>query len=152
MTRGSAERKVHPVSDRPIDTPEWHDETIEQFRKNNGTVRYYGRILVLLHHRGARTGVERITPVVGVRDSDDWIIAASRRGARQNPAWFHNVLAQPDVEIETPDDGVLEMRATRLLGNAWDEAWERFTSLSPVFAEYQAGTDRVIPIFRLTHR
>ncbi|HEY5222746.1 MAG TPA: nitroreductase/quinone reductase family protein [Microbacteriaceae bacterium] len=140
------------MSDTPIDTPEWHDDTVDQFRMTGGTVEYYGRVLVLLHHHGARSGAERVTPIVGIPDGDDWLVAASRRGAPKNPAWFYNVLTHPDVEIETPDDGTVGVLATRLLGAERDAAWSRFTSLSPVFAQYQAKTSRLIPLLRLTRR
>jgi hypothetical protein len=56
------------------------------------------------------------------------------------------VLAHPDVEIETPDGGTIEVHATRLLSAERDEAWTRFTALPPVFAQYQAATGRLIPI------
>jgi deazaflavin-dependent oxidoreductase (nitroreductase family) len=140
------------MSEVPLDTPEWHDDTVEQFRANGGTVQYYGRILVLLHHRGAHSGTERVTPVVGIADGDDWLVAASRRGAAENPAWFYNLLAHPDVKIETPDHGTVEILAIELTADARDEGWTRFTALSPVFAQYQAQTTRVIPVLRLTRR
>jgi deazaflavin-dependent oxidoreductase (nitroreductase family) len=140
------------VSDTPIDTPQWHDDTVTEFRQNGGSVRYYGRVLVLLHHHGAQSGDERVTPIVGIPDGDDWLIAASRRGAPQNPVWFYNVLAHPDVEIETPADGTVQVHATRLFGAERDATWSRFTSLSPVFEEYKAKTSRVIPALRLTRR
>jgi deazaflavin-dependent oxidoreductase (nitroreductase family) len=137
---------------QPPDTPEWHDEVVEEFRRRGGTVQYYGRALVLLHHRGVTSGAERVTPVVGIRSGDGWLIAASRRGHPDHPAWFFNVLAHPDLEIETPDDGIVAVRATRLQGEERDAAWLHFTALSPVFAEYQAKTPRLIPVLRLARR
>lgn len=140
------------MTDPPLDTREWHDDTVEQFRSNGGTVQYYGRILVLLHHTGAQSGAERVTPVVGIADGDGWFVAASRRGAPQNPAWFFNVREYPDIEIETPDDGTLAVYATQLHGEERDAAWARFMSLSPVFEQYQAATTRLIPVLRLSRR
>jgi deazaflavin-dependent oxidoreductase (nitroreductase family) len=136
----------------PMDTPEWHAGVVNRFRSNAGTVDYYGRALVLLHHRGARSGQERVTPVVGIRERDGWLCAASWRGSDRHPAWFFNVLAHPDVEIETPDDGTVAVRAIRLLGAERDAAWPEFTSLSPLFEQYQARTERLIPLFRLSRR
>ena len=136
----------------PLDTPEWHDDVVDQFRRTGGTVEHYGRILVLLHHHGAKSGAERVTPIVGIADGDDWLIAASRRGAPKNPSWFYNVLGHPDVTIETPEEGTVEVVATQLLGTERDEGWSRFTNLSPVFAQYQAKTSRLIPVLRLTRR
>ncbi|AYG05247.1 nitroreductase/quinone reductase family protein [Gryllotalpicola protaetiae] len=136
----------------PQDTPEWHAHVIEQFRRTGGTTEHYGRALVLLHHRGARTRAERITPIVGIPDGDGWLAAASWRGAAVSPAWFRNVLAHPDVELETPDDGTVAVRATQLTGVERDAAWARFTALSPLFAQYQARTTRLIPLLRLSRR
>jgi deazaflavin-dependent oxidoreductase (nitroreductase family) len=92
------------------------------------------------------------TPIVGIPQGDDWLIAGSRRGAEGNPAWFYNVLANPDVEIETPNRGTLALHATQLFGADRDEAWTHFTTLSPVFEQYQAGISRVIPVLRLSSR
>jgi deazaflavin-dependent oxidoreductase (nitroreductase family) len=137
---------------RPADTAAWHDDVVEQFRSTGGTVQYYGRLLVLLHHRGARTGVERVNPVVGLPDGDGWLIAASRRGHEHHPSWLANLAAHPDVVIETPDAGTVEVTAERLHGAARDAGWARFTAVSPVFAEYQAKTSRLIPVLRLHRR
>ena len=96
---------------------DWNQQIIDEFRANGGDVRTngFGKGLVLLHHRGAKTGAERVSPVAGIRvDPDTWLAAASKGGAPDNPAWFHNLLAHPDVEIETPDDGIVPVRATQL--------------------------------------
>ena len=125
---------------------------IDQFRANGGTVGNFGDNLVLLHHIGARSGVERVTPVMAIRDGEDtWLVAASKAGAPENPAWFHNLLAHPDVDIETPD-GVVPVHVTRLHGEERDTAWARFTAASPGFAAYEQKTDRVIPVLALRRR
>ena len=98
---------------------DWNQQIIDEFRANDGTVTTmgFGRALVLLHHRGAKSGTERIAPLAALRDSDDrWFIAASKGGAPTNPDWFHNLRAHPDVSIETPDDGTVEVRARVLEG------------------------------------
>ena len=84
----------------------WNDSIINEFRENNGTVTQngFGRRLILVHHIGAKSGQERVSPVAAIRQDDDtWLIAASKAGAPDNPAWFHNLRANPDVQIETPD-------------------------------------------------
>ncbi len=133
----------------PADAPEWHEAVIDQFRADGGTTDYYGRGLVLLHHRGARSGVERVTPIVGIKDGDGWLVAASRRGHTSNPAWMHNLLEHPEAVIETPDDGTVDVTARRLDGAERDDAWSKFTRISPVFEQYQSQSDRLIPILRL---
>ena len=134
---------------------DWNESIIEEFRANGGTVETmgFGRGLVLLHHRGAKTGTERVSPVAAIRDTDDsWLIAASKGGAPSNPAWFHNLLAHPDVSIETPDDGTVDVRAEQLLDADRDAAWERFKQRSAGFASYEAKTTRTIPVLALRRR
>jgi len=133
----------------------WNDGIIEEFRRTGGTVERngFGRNLVLVHHTGAKSGEARVSPVRAIPTGDGWLIVASKGGAPTNPHWFHNLLAHPDVTIETPDDGVVEVHAERLLGVARDEAWNRFTSLpGSSFASYEAKTSRVIPVLLLSRR
>jgi deazaflavin-dependent oxidoreductase (nitroreductase family) len=130
----------------------FNDRIIDEFRANDGTVEHFGRALVLLHHLGARSGAERVAPVMAIRDGDAWLIAASKAGADDNPAWFHNLLAHPDVEIETPDDGTVAVRARVLTGDERDAGWARFTSTSPGFRDYEQRTTRVIPVVELSPR
>lgn len=130
----------------------WNQQIIDGFRANGGEVPQFGKALVLLHHIGAKTGTERITPVMGIRDdSDTWLIAASKAGAPDNPAWYHNLRAHPDIEIETPD-GVVQVHADELVGTDRDAAWNRFTEMSPGFRQYEQNTTRTIPVLVLRRR
>ena len=134
---------------------DWNQQIIDEFRANDGTVTTmgFGRALVLLHHRGAKSGTERIAPLAALRDSDDrWFIAASKGGAPTNPDWFHNLRAHPDVSIETPDDGTVEVRARVLEGEDRDAVWKRFTDMSDGFKSYEEKTSRVIPVVALERR
>jgi len=134
---------------------DWNQQIIDEFRANGGVVETngFGKGLVLLHHRGAKTGAERVSPVAGIRVGDDaWLVAASKGGAPDNPAWFHNLLAHPDVEIETPDDGIVPVRATQLTGAERDAAWDRFKERSEGFRSYEERTARTIPVLRLARR
>ena len=134
---------------------DWNQQIIDEFRSHGGVVATngFGKGLVLLHHRGARTGTERVSPVAGIRDGENaWLVAASKGGAPQNPAWFHNLLAHPEVEIETPDEGSVKVHATQLTGAARDEAWTRFTARSEGFRSYEQRTSRTIPVMRLTRQ
>jgi deazaflavin-dependent oxidoreductase (nitroreductase family) len=135
--------------------PDWNKNIIDEFRANGGTVTTmgFGRGLVLLHHTGARTGTERVAPVAAIRSDDDtWLVAASKAGAPTNPDWYHNLVAHPDVVIETPDDGTVEVTARVLEGSERDDAWARFTSMSEGFRSYEQKTTRVIPVIALTRR
>lgn len=134
---------------------DWNQQIIDEFRSNDGTVTTmgFGRGLVLVHHRGAKTGAERINPVAAIRESDNaWLIAASAGGSDNNPAWYHNLLANPAVTIETPDDGEVPVRADDLPQPERDSAWARFKEMSDGFAGYEKKTSRVIPVLRLTRR
>lgn len=134
---------------------DWNQQIIDEFRANDGTVQTmgFGRALVLLHHTGARTGTERVSPVAAIRDGDDtWLVAASKGGAPDNPDWFHNLRAHPDVTIETPEAGTVEVRARVLEGDERDAAWARFTAMSEGFRSYEQKTSRVIPVVALSRR
>ncbi|GAB3397103.1 nitroreductase family deazaflavin-dependent oxidoreductase [Humibacter soli] len=128
---------------------------IDEFRANGGTVKTngFGDGLVLMHHIGAKSGTARVTPVRGMRlDADTWLVAASKAGAPENPAWYHNLLAHPDISIETPDAGTVDVRADNLTGATRDEAWAEFTALNPGFLDYEKRTTRVIPMIALRRR
>ena len=123
---------------------------IREFRLNQGSVGAWGTSLLLLHTIGARSGRAHVTPVTSIAIGDGaWFISASKAGARRNPAWYHNVLAHPDVVVEVPDRGAVRVRAFELSGRDRDEAWARFLAMSPRFGGYEAGTARLIPVFRL---
>jgi deazaflavin-dependent oxidoreductase (nitroreductase family) len=134
---------------------DFNQQVIEEFRTNGGTVTTagFGRNLVLVHHTGARSGTERVTPLFSLpTEGGGWLIAASAAGADQHPAWFHNLVAHPDTVVEHPDRGVVAVRAVNLEGTERDAAWSRFTAVSPGFAGYEAKTTRVIPVVELRPR
>ena len=133
---------------------DWNQKIIEEFRANGGTVQAngFGRSLVLVHHLGAKSGQERVNPVANIPEAEgSRLIAASAAGADKNPDWYHNLLAHPDVTIETPE-GVEQVHVTDLQGAERDAAWERFKQMSDGFRSYEEKTDRVIPVLRLTPR
>lgn len=131
----------------------WNDQVIAEFRANNGSVTRFGRNLVLIHHIGAKTGVERVAPARAIRDDPDtWLVAASKGGAPDNPAWYHNLIAHPDARIETPDDGTVAVHAEELHGTERDDAWERFKEAAPGFRDYEQKTTRTIPVLVLRRR
>jgi len=132
---------------------DYNARIIAEFRANDGEVAHFGRDLVLVHHVGAKSGIERVSPLMGIRvDDDTWLIAASKAGAPSHPAWYHNLLAHPEVLIETADAGTVAVRARELIGAERDEAWTLFTTRSMGFADYEARTTRVIPVIALEHR
>lgn len=131
---------------------DWNQQIIDTFRANGGEVPRFGRNLVLVHHIGARTGTERVSPVMSFRTPDDgWLIVASKGGSPENPAWYHNLLAHPQIQIETPD-GVVDVTVAELDSEARAEAWQRITAAAPGFGDYEQRTNRVIPVMKLTRR
>ncbi len=133
----------------------WNQNIIEEFRANGGYVSAggFGRNLVLVHHTGAKSGIERITPLMGMRDGDDtWIIAASKAGSPDNPDWYYNLVANPDTVIEVPEEGELPVRVEVLEGPARDAIWARFKTTNPGFQNYETMTTRTIPVLALRRR
>jgi deazaflavin-dependent oxidoreductase (nitroreductase family) len=127
---------------------------IDDFRANNGKVTvepFKGAPLVLVHHVGAKSGKERIAPLAYDIDGDDVIIIASKGGAPQSPAWFHNLVANPDTKIELGPD-VIEVTAEPLTeGDERARLYKQMADKMPNFHEYQTKTDRLIPVVVL-HR
>lgn len=132
---------------------QFNDSVIDEFRANDGTVARFGRSLVLVHHTGAKSGIERIAPTMAIpAGADAWFIAASKAGADENPAWYHNLLAHPETSIEVPGEGLVAVTVSELEGAQRDEAWKRFTSASEGFRQYEQRTSRTIPVLKLTRR
>lgn len=106
---------------------------------------------LLLHHVGRRSGEKRTTPLVFARDGENVVVVGSYGGADKHPAWFLNVRANPDVEIEIGRDR-LPVRA-KVAGPEEREAmWAKVTEVWPSFDTYQGRTEREIPIVVLSPR
>jgi deazaflavin-dependent oxidoreductase (nitroreductase family) len=129
---------------------DWNRKVIEEFRANGGKVGGYfeGAPMVLIHHIGARTGVERVSPLVYLPDGDTMVIAATKGGAPTNPDWYHNLKAHPEIIVEVGTDS-FPVEATEVTGAERDELWRRLVQMRPGFGEYEQKTDRVFPMFRL---
>jgi deazaflavin-dependent oxidoreductase (nitroreductase family) len=107
-----------------------------------------GKPLVILTSKGAKTRQDRTAIVTYHREGDAWVIAASKGGADTNPAWYHNLIAYPDVEIEV-DNHVVPVRAREIKGPERDRLWNDHVKQLPEFGEYPTKTDRVIPMLVL---
>ncbi len=129
---------------------DWNEKIIDEFRGTDGRVggNFEDRTLLLLHHRGAKTGTERINPVAYQRLSPDSVaIFASKGGAPNNPDWFHNLIANPDASIEIGTDSY-PVHARVAAGEEREQIWERQMHNWPGFAEYEEKTKgiREIPV------
>jgi len=124
---------------------------IEEFRAHNGKVggRFAGMDMLLLTTIGAKSGQQRVTPLVYVADGDRMVIIASKAGAPTNPDWFHNLVANPHVIVEVGADrygAAAEVAA----GTERDELYATMVAKMPFFGEYQKNTERTIPVVTLT--
>lgn len=129
---------------------DWNQQVIEEFRANAGKVGGYftGAHMILIHHIGARSGRERVTPLVYLPDGDDMVIAATKGGSPTNPDWYYNVKEHPRMEVEVGADA-FSVEATEVAGPERDELWKRLVEIRPGFADYETKTSRVFPMFRL---
>jgi deazaflavin-dependent oxidoreductase (nitroreductase family) len=130
---------------------DWNDKIIKEFRENNGVVGgpFTGAHLLLLHTVGAKTGEKRVSPMMYFPDGDTRIVAASKAGAPENPAWYHNLLAQPAVHVEASVDGGIEEYDAVASPMPEDKRAPKYAEIgdaNPGFAEYQRKTDRKIPL------
>lgn len=126
---------------------------IEEFRANSGKVGGFfdGADLILLTTVGARTGKEHTTPVLYLRDDDRIVIAASYAGAPSNPAWYHNLIADPGVTVELGTE-TFQATAAEAEGAERDRLFDRMRADTPRFSDYEAKTSRVIPVITLQPR
>jgi deazaflavin-dependent oxidoreductase (nitroreductase family) len=108
--------------------------------------------ILLLHVRGAKTGQKRVTPLLYTPRAEDFVLVASKAGAERHPAWYHNVTANPDVEVEV-DGGLIPMRAHEAEGVEREELWRLVNDNYAGYDVYQrrAGARR-IPVIVLTPR
>lgn len=133
------------------DTQDWNRQIIEEFRANQGRVggQFAGAPMLLLHTTGARSGAERVNPMMYLDVDGHRYVFASKAGADTHPDWYHNLVANPAVTVEVGTD---TYRATaRTLAEpdrtgVYDEQARRY----PGFEEYRQKTNRVIPVVELT--
>jgi deazaflavin-dependent oxidoreductase (nitroreductase family) len=130
---------------------DFNAEIINEFRANQGKVggTFEGSPVLLLHHTGARSGTERVNPLVyQPLDDHRYAIFASKAGADTNPDWFHNLVANPRATIEVGTDTVpVVSRVTE--GEERETIWSAQKAAAPGFAEYEQKTTRQIPVIVL---
>jgi deazaflavin-dependent oxidoreductase (nitroreductase family) len=125
---------------------------IDEFRANGGQVGggFTGYPVVLLSTKGAKSGRPRVNPLVGQLDDDGTIyVFASFLGAPKHPDWYHNLVAQPEVEVEFGKEKYAAT-ARAVTGAERDRIFARQKEIMPVFADYEKKTTRVIPVVALT--
>ncbi|SEH48350.1 deazaflavin-dependent oxidoreductase, nitroreductase family [Mycolicibacterium rutilum] len=133
-----------------IDFDEMNRNVIREFRETGGRAGgvFEGKPLVLVHHFGAKSGTERIAPLVPYLDGDRIYIFASKGGADTNPDWYHNLVAHPDIAVELGTE-TFPATARVLTGQERDDIYAKQVAVEPQFGDYQRNTTRVIPVVEL---
>ncbi|NHN56963.1 nitroreductase family deazaflavin-dependent oxidoreductase [Calidifontibacter sp. DB0510] len=131
-----------------VEKTPWVAEQLAKIDETGTTesVDVMGMRVVVFTMRGAKTGKLRRVPLMRVEHGGSYLAVASKGGAPENPAWFNNIVAHPEVDLQ---DGTEhhELVARRLSGAERAEWWERAVAAYPPYAEYQTKTDREIPLF-----
>jgi deazaflavin-dependent oxidoreductase (nitroreductase family) len=128
-------------------------EHVRVYRETDGERGYHwrGAEILLLTTVGRTSGEPRTTPLIHRTDGDRWIIVASKGGAPENPAWYENLLANPEATIEVKGDRI-EVRASTAEGEERARLWSLMTEVWPAYDEYQGWTEREIPVVILSRR
>ncbi len=140
-----------PVKGTYAPSPEkWVREQVEEYESSGGTrgTVMRGMPVVVLITKGASSGLVRKTPLMRVEHEGHYAVVASLGGAPQHPVWYRNVVADPHVELQ---DGPVrqDMTAREVTGQEKAQWWARAVEAYPPYAEYQAKTDREIPVLVL---
>ncbi|MDJ1134265.1 nitroreductase family deazaflavin-dependent oxidoreductase [Streptomyces iconiensis] len=130
---------------------QWVRDQVELYESSGGTkgTTMRGMPVIVLTTLGAKSGKIRKTALMRVEHDGQYAIVASLGGAPQHPVWYHNVVADPRVELQ---DGPVrqDMVAREVTGEEKRRWWDRAVEAYPDYADYQAKTDREIPVFVLT--
>ena len=132
------------------DLNDWTTQIIEEFRANEGRVggNFEGAPVLLLHTTGAKSGLERVNPMMYLEESGRIYVFASKAGADTNPDWYHNLVAKPEVSVELGTE-TFKANAVPLVGVERDRVYGEQAGKYPGFAEYQEKKTRVIPVVEL---
>jgi deazaflavin-dependent oxidoreductase (nitroreductase family) len=135
-----------------LSSADFNDTVIAEFRARGGTVTFplADLPLILVHHIGARSGAERVVPLVYFALPDGrWLIIASNGGSHTHPAWYYNLRSNPRVTVELGTE-TFRVVAQELHGAPRSLVWPTIVAQSPAAGRFQRGTFRTIPVFMLT--
>jgi deazaflavin-dependent oxidoreductase (nitroreductase family) len=132
-----------------MDTKKINPMVIEKFREGGEIPGMHRERLVLLTTTGAKTGEQRTAPMMFHRDGDRILVIASNNGAPKAPDWYHNLVANPRVNVELANE-TFEATATPLGGAERERAWAEITKLYPFFAQHEKQAKRQVPVVALT--
>jgi deazaflavin-dependent oxidoreductase (nitroreductase family) len=135
----------------PSNVGDFNAKIVDEYRTNGGRLggMFAGSDLLLLHHTGAKSGIQRVSPLAYQRIGESFAVFASRAGSTANPDWYHNVVANPDTLIEIGSETIV-VRARVAEPAERDVIWERQKKRVPQFAEYERkAAPRKIPVIVL---
>jgi deazaflavin-dependent oxidoreductase (nitroreductase family) len=129
------------------------DEHVRQYEATGGKVGHdwNGTSCLILRTKGRKSGKERKFPLIYGRDGDDYVLIASKGGAPENPGWYENLVANPDVEIQVMDR-ILPVTARTATPEEKKRVWPAMVAQWPGYDDYQRGTTRDIPVVLLRPR
>ena len=130
---------------------DWVREQVEHYESSGGTqsttLRDTGLPCIIVTHKGNKSGAIRKIPLMRVQDGDNYVLVGSYGVSPKHPVWVHNIRAEPDVEIRD-ETQVFKMRVCEIADDATcDRLWQISAYAFPPYDEYQAKTDRKIPVF-----
>jgi len=138
--------------------PDWISAHLQAYRASGGTAGHYWdstsvggngvQTCLLLTTRGRRSGRTYTHPLLYAKDGERFVIVGSKGGSDAHPAWYHNLLAHPDVELQVGPE-IFKARATLATGDERARLWALITAIFPPYLDYQARTAREIPLFSL---
>jgi len=133
------------------DLNERNKKIIDEFRANEGRVggNFDGKLLLLLHTKGAKSRQERINPLACIKDGDRLAVIASKGGADTHPDWYYNVIANPHITVEVGTE-TFQARAAVAEEPERTRLYDQMVTVMPGFDGYRRKTARVIPVIVLT--
>lgn len=128
-------------------------EHVRVYRETDGARGYHwrGTTILLLTTTGRKSGEQRTTPLIHRTDGDRWVIVASKGGAPEHPGWYENLLADPHASIQVKGEQISVIASTAI-GDERSRLWSSLAEVWPAYNDYQANTDREIPVVVLTRR
>jgi deazaflavin-dependent oxidoreductase (nitroreductase family) len=128
-------------------------EHVRAYRETDGERGYEwrGTTILLLSTVGRKSGEQRTTPLIHRTDGEHWIVVASKGGAPEHPSWYENLLANPDATIQVRGERI-DVRASTAAGEERARLWALMAEVWPAYDEYQAKTDREIPVVVFARR
>jgi deazaflavin-dependent oxidoreductase (nitroreductase family) len=130
---------------------EWNKKVIEEFRANGGKLagQFADAPILLLYTKGRRSGKKFLNPLAYYADGDRYLVFASKGGADKHPDWYLNLVAAPTAHVEIGTES-FDVQVTELQGEERDRLYAAQAEVMPNFAEYQAKTERLIPVIALS--